>query len=79
MVPNGRLCQCGHSGCLETVVSGPRIIETVASALKAGVQCSLREKFGDKPEAITIQDIIQAAPKALDHMIKLESQGTALS
>lgn len=37
IVPSGRYCTCGSSGCLESYASGRAIIERVVSALEKGV------------------------------------------
>ncbi|ACU36698.1 ROK family transcriptional regulator [Actinosynnema mirum] len=34
MDPNGLVCRCGNRGCLETLVSGPRLVEEVRQAYR---------------------------------------------
>lgn len=65
--PNGKRCNCGNIGCLETVASSQAIREQVAERLAAGEASSLSEKAH---EDITIEDICAAAaegdPLAVD-------------
>ncbi|MBT0725246.1 ROK family protein [Rosenbergiella sp. S61] len=53
--PLGERCDCGHFGCLETVVSNPAIEKKIKQLLNAGHESTL------SVEAYTIHDICRAA------------------
>lgn len=57
---NGRPCKCGNIGCLETVASGPRIVETLREALRNGAKSSLQEIERQQPGGATLQDLANA-------------------
>ena len=50
--PNGRVCGCGHRGCLETVLSGPYLVRRVEADVRAGTQTSLAGFVGQPPEKL---------------------------
>ncbi|MBI4673080.1 MAG: ROK family protein [Chloroflexi bacterium] len=54
--PHGRLCNCGHSGCAETVLSGRGLIAETRAALARGIASQLRDAA-----ALTTHEIIAAA------------------
>lgn len=56
---DGERCDCGNRGCLETLVSIPRIEAAVRSGLSRdfGEELPL---FGQRPEAVTFDDIVRA-------------------
>ena len=41
VIPNGPLCGCGHSGCLEALISGPAILQKINADLADGRQTIL--------------------------------------
>ena len=61
VVGNDRRCICGNSGCLETIASVPRIVESVIKDLESGVRSSLQPKFQDDRQTLSVKDIVQAA------------------
>jgi len=58
-VPNGRLCNCGRHGCLETYASAIGIRRTVEEMLQEGNVPSLLRKID--PAELTSKDIARAA------------------
>ena len=56
---NGRRCNCGNYGCLETIASNNSIVEKVSELLKSDSQSSLLKK--GSIEKVTIKDICDAA------------------
>lgn len=52
----GDQCSCGNYGCLETLVSIPKVIENVKKELKIGPKSEL-DFYPDDLEALTIEDI----------------------
>jgi glucokinase len=54
---NGRPCACGLRGCIETVVSGPGILEAARELLRKN---TLASKFASGQE-FTTQDVLEAA------------------
>jgi len=61
VVPDGRLCGCGRSGCLESYVSAPGIISTVKELLdRSDTESSLRSI---DPDTLTAKDVSIAAGK----------------
>lgn len=59
VVPGGRPCGCGQSGCLETYSSASRTGQRAAEAVEAGEPSSLREVHARGP--VTARDVFQAA------------------
>ena len=58
---NGPRCRCGNFGCLESLVSGPALVNQVRKALGEGVNSSLRKKVGERIDNLTTELIIEAA------------------
>ena len=58
---NGRHCTCGSVGCLETIVSEPRIIEHFRERLEQGVVSAL--EISDKEKGVSLDDILAALRK----------------
>lgn len=61
VIPNGRPCGCGRSGCLETYASAPGIIKTVKEFLNGSNPDSLL--YSINPDVLTAKDITIAAEK----------------
>jgi len=59
VVPGGRPCGCGQSGCLETYSSASRTGQRATEALEAGEASSLREVHARGE--VTAKDVFQAA------------------
>ena len=77
VVENGPICNCGSSGCLETVASYPAIIRQVIKALQNGTQSMIAELAGHRLEAISMVHVFEAAGHGdklalglLDHAIR---------
>ncbi|MBU0714602.1 MAG: ROK family protein [Verrucomicrobia bacterium] len=77
VVENGPICNCGSSGCLETVASYPAIIRQVIKALQDGTQSMIAELAGHRLEAISMAHVFEAAGHGdklalglLDHAIQ---------
>lgn len=45
----GEICGCGNRGCLETLISGPRLLRRLQQELDSGIQTSLRESAEKSP------------------------------
>lgn len=59
VVEEGELCLCGHSGCLETIVSSRAIVRRAQAIARQDPQ-SVLHKFVDTPEEITVDSVLQA-------------------
>lgn len=59
MLDNGKICQCGKIGCLETGASGSALHRIFVEKIKEGKVSSISSKFAD-PEDIDIYDILEA-------------------
>lgn len=59
MLDNGRICQCGKIGCLETGASGSALHRIFVEKIKEGKVSSISSKF-ENPEDIGIDDIVEA-------------------
>ena len=84
VVENGLICNCGSSGCLETVASYPAIIRQVIKALQDGTQSIIAELAGHRQEAISMATVFEAARKGdklalglLDRAIRYLGQAIA--
>lgn len=59
VVENGKLCLCGHTGCLETVASSRAIIEKAQQVFTEDPQ-SILHKYAETKDAINTDAILQA-------------------
>ena len=59
--PNGRFCDCGNRGCLETVFSARAIEAEALNAVYRGTESLLTERFRDDLSQLTCQAVFQAA------------------
>ena len=59
--PNGRFCDCGNRGCLETVFSARAIEAEALNAIYRGTESLLTERFKDDFSQLTCQAVFQAA------------------
>lgn len=69
-VPDGRQCPCGGIGCLETVASGPGIIQTYRATLQ-------RTGRSDAGMSMTLPDVVTAAAAGDQDAIDALSCATA--
>lgn len=58
--PNGELCDCGKTGCLDTIASASALLSKIRRELKDGVKSSL-SVYADTPEKIKLETVIEAA------------------
>jgi|TARA_Y100000031_G_scaffold156690_1_gene212445 glucokinase len=58
---NGADCTCGHTGCLETFVSGPAVADKARRRIELGEKSSLVELVGGKVAEITTEEVGTAA------------------
>jgi glucokinase-like ROK family protein len=61
LVANGLKCNCGGTGCWETLVSQRAVIQRVRMAIELGQPSLLTERTNGNPDRLTIHSIIQAA------------------
>jgi len=54
-------CNCGATGCVDCLVSGPGITEHARRALLAGKDTVLKDLCGNQPEALTCPMVFEAA------------------
>ena len=59
MLDNGKICQCGKIGCLETGASGSALHRIFLEKLNEGKVSTLSTKF-DSVEKIGLDDILDA-------------------
>ncbi len=58
--PDGPVCYCGSTGCLESVAAPPALLAQAAEALRRGVKTSLAER-ADGGEGLRAEDLFAAA------------------
>lgn len=58
---NGPRCSCGNYGCLQTLVSGPAIAESVQNEIALGRRSKLRPTASDSLQSITGEHVYEAA------------------
>jgi glucokinase len=61
IVENGRFCDCGNRGCLETVFSARAIEAEALHAVYRGVESVLTDRFKDSPDQLTCKAVFDAA------------------
>ncbi|MHA7110089.1 ROK family transcriptional regulator [Sunxiuqinia elliptica] len=71
MIPNGKLCECGKQGCLQTIASARPLIDMAQQQIKEGAISQLTSRFAKKPEEVTVKDIINCAKKGDELSISL--------
>lgn len=59
--PNGPVCLCGNSGCLEAVSSGRAIAEQAKEIVKKDADTVIRKLCNNNPEIITAKTVFEAA------------------
>ncbi|WP_226037188.1 ROK family transcriptional regulator [Aquibacillus saliphilus] len=57
----GEICECGNRGCLQTVASGPAIVEKTKSAIALDNKSLLIEKLTKSGSELTGETVYQAA------------------
>ena len=61
---NEKICNCGKKGCLETEVSGLALHRNLLHAIiEEGKESILSDKVKENPDAVTLNDIIEATNK----------------
>lgn len=61
IVPNGRFCDCGNRGCLETVFSANAIEAEALNSVYRGCESLLTERFTENLSGITCKAVFEAA------------------
>ncbi len=72
--PEGKLCECGKQGCLQTIASSRNLLKMAVEEVKKGAVSQLTSTFSDKPQAIKVTDIINCAKKGDELAISLLNQ-----
>ena len=79
IVENGELCICGKRGCLETIASSNTIIRRARQAIANKEISTLITKFGENPDKITPEDVINSAREGDEFCISLLNEiGSAM-
>jgi N-acetylglucosamine repressor len=74
----GKLCHCGHMGCLHTVASSSAIIETAREIYRAEPTSSIRQ-FTSSPDELTLAHIQAAVDSGDLHILTaVQAAGTHL-
>lgn len=71
MIPNGKLCECGKQGCLQTIASARPLIDMAKHHIKEGAISQLTSLYATNPEKVTVRDIINCAKKGDELSISL--------
>ncbi len=71
VVPNGKLCECGKQGCLQTIASARALIEMAQERLATGAISQLTSLVANAPSQLTIEAIIACAKKGDELSISL--------
>ncbi|MBW8325030.1 MAG: ROK family transcriptional regulator [Prolixibacteraceae bacterium] len=71
MIENGDLCICGKRGCLETIASSNTIMKRVAQGFEENEISSLINKFKDRPDQVTPEDVISSARQGDEFCISI--------
>ena len=84
IAPQGRFCDCGNRGCLETVFSARAIEAEARHAIYRGCECLLTERFGDNLGGLDCKAVFAAATEgdAVARAIRdeaIESLGAAVA
>ncbi|MBV8937112.1 MAG: ROK family protein [Alphaproteobacteria bacterium] len=84
IAPQGRFCDCGNRGCLETVFSARAIEAEARHAIYRGCECLLTERFGDNLGGLDCKAVFAAADEgdAVARAIRdeaIESLGAAVA
>jgi predicted NBD/HSP70 family sugar kinase len=76
--PDGPVCYCGSTGCLESVAAPPALLAQAAEALRRGVKTSLAER-ADGGESLRAEDLFAAAAQG-DRLARnlVERAGSAI-
>jgi glucokinase len=61
ITPQGRFCDCGNRGCLETVFSARAIEAEALHAIYRGCECLLTERFGKNVGGLNCKAVFDAA------------------
>jgi glucokinase-like ROK family protein len=71
MVENGDLCICGKRGCLETIASSNTIMKRIEQGFADNAISSLINRFKDRPEKVTPEDVIFSARQGDEFCISI--------
>lgn len=74
LIEDGNLCICGKRGCLETVTSAYVLLREATKGIKANKVSQLTASFGENVDALTPDDIINAAKSGDEFSIQLLHQ-----
>ena len=67
----GKLCECGKQGCLQTIASTRVLLEMAQQEVKKGAVSQLTSMFSNDPEKIGIADIVKSAQNGDELSISL--------
>ena len=72
MLDNGKICQCGKIGCLETGASGSALQRIVTEKLEAGCPSMLADKYKTGKE-LTLNDLLGAVEE--EDVVAIDAMG----
>ena len=67
----GKLCECGKQGCLQTIASTQVLLETAQEEVKKGAVSQLTSLFSKDPSKIGVPDIVKSAKNGDELSISL--------
>ena len=71
VVENGNLCDCGKRGCLQTIAGARHLLDMACEEVRKGTISQLTTMFGEDPEKMGPDDIINCAHKGDELSISL--------
>ncbi|MGD9928474.1 MAG: ROK family transcriptional regulator [Mangrovibacterium sp.] len=71
IMENGKLCECGKRGCLQTIAGAQHLLDMARDEIAQGTISQLTSQFGERPQELTPDDIINCAKKGDELSISL--------
>ena len=67
VVPNGKLCECGKQGCLQTIASARALIEMAQERLAAGAISHLTTLVAMRPHSLLLMQLSLVPKKEMNY------------